>query len=223
LKISTELRLESDQYIPTREHKDLIVLHHTVGGTAQSTVDYWRSTPERIGTAYIVDRDGTVFEVFPPGCWARHLGLKGTSALDRRSIGIEIASEGALLEERGRLYAFGRVAPATQYTGPVFDFGSSYRGYRYFAQYTPAALAAVAALVERLLTIYSIPRHTPADHIRADLAAYTDYRGVLAHCHLRPDKTDVHPGFGWNELVASCQLEMTGTRAAVAVAAAGVR
>ncbi len=222
MKISTELRLDPGQYIPTREHKDLIVLHHTVGGTAQSTVDHWRSTPERIGTAYIVERDGTIFEVFPPECSAHHLGLKGTSALDRRSIGVEIASEGALLEERGRLYAFGRIAAANHYVGPVFDFGSSYRGYRYFAQYTPAALGAVSALVDRLLTIYSIPRQTPADHIRADLAAYADYCGVLAHCHVRPDKTDVHPGFGWNELATTCQLEMTGARAPVA-AVAGVR
>jgi N-acetyl-anhydromuramyl-L-alanine amidase AmpD len=168
-----------------------------------------------------VDRDGNIFEIFPPECWAYHIGLKGRSDIERRSIGIEIASEGALCsDDAGRLYCFDRVSYATRYTGPVFDFGAGYRGYRYFAQYTPAALASVSALVDRLLTVYSIPRQTPADHTRGAVA-YADYRGVLAHCHLREDKTDVHPGFAWDELVANCQLELSGTRAAVA--AAGVR
>ena len=50
--------------------------------------------PNRIATAYIVERDGTIFEVFDPRHWAFHLGLKGSQGqVDRRSIGIEIASE----------------------------------------------------------------------------------------------------------------------------------
>ena len=214
LKISTELRLPGDQYFPATQPKNLIVLHHTVGGSARSTFDFWRSSPERIGTAYIVERDGNIYEVFPPDAWAYHLGIKGTSALDRRSIGIEIASEGALVEHEGQLCCFG----ARPFSGDIYDHGCDFRGYQYFAAYTPAALSSVLALVEHLLSLYSIPRQTPADHLTADLAAYRDFQGVLSHSHLRPDKTDVHPGFPWDVLARRCQLKMVATLSAAAIA-----
>jgi N-acetyl-anhydromuramyl-L-alanine amidase AmpD len=214
MKISTELRLPGDQYFANTQTKNLIVLHHTVGGTARSTLEYWRTNPERIGTAFIIERDGTIFEVFPPDAWAYHLGIKGTSAIDRRSIGIEIASEGALRESDGKLFAFGD----TPYSGDAYDHRADFRGYQYFAAYTSAALASVLALVDHLHSVYSIPRQTPADHLTADLAAYCDFQGVLSHSHLRPDKTDVHPGFPWEALARRCQLKTLASLSAAAIA-----
>lgn len=224
MNISTALRLPTNSYFPEKHAKDLIILHHTVGGSAKSTFEYWRTDQQRIGTAYIVDRDGTIFEVFPPECWAYHLGLKTTSSVDKRSIGIEIASEGALLEREGKYYAFGRLAECTLYNGPVYDVSALnsagsfvtasssaalWREYRYFAQYTPAALASVFALVDQLLTLFSISRQTPANHVDFDLPEYTNYQGVLTHCQLRRDKSDVHPGFAWDQLIAYCGLQPT--------------
>src|SRR5205085_11648841 len=98
MNVSTALRLPPDSYFPEKHQKDLVVLHHTVGGSAKSTFEYWRTDEQHIGTAYIVDRDGTIYEVFPPECSAYHLGLKTTRELHKRSVGIEIASEGALRE-----------------------------------------------------------------------------------------------------------------------------
>ncbi len=212
MNVSTSLRLPADSYFPEKHTKDLIVLHHTVGGSAKSTFEYWRTDEWHIGTAYIVNRDGTVYEVFPPECWAYHLGLKTTREVDKRSIGIEIASEGALLERGGNYYAFGRLTEATRYTGPVFDVDAEasapgisavstaklWRDYRYFAQYTPAALASVFALVNELLTRF-----------------------------VRSDKSDVHPGFAWEQLIAACRLAQTtssGNKMLVAsVAGAGAK
>src|SRR5947209_4053640 len=195
MNTSTSLRLPADSYFPEKHTKDLVILHHTVGGSAKSTFEYWRTDEQHIGTAYIVDRDGTIYEVFPPECWAYHLGLKTTQAVDKRSIGIEIASEGALLERGGNYYAFGRLTEVTRYNGPVFDVATGisrtgiqtvnapqlWRDYRYFAQYTLAALSSVFALVENLLTRFEIPRQTPANHVDFDLSAYTNYKGVLTH------------------------------------------
>jgi N-acetyl-anhydromuramyl-L-alanine amidase AmpD len=224
MNISTALRLPAESYFPEKHTKDLIILHHTVGGSAKSTFEYWRTDEKHIGTAYIVDRDGTVFEVFPPECWAFHLGLKTTSSVDKRSIGIEIASEGALLERGGKFYAFGRLTECTQYTGPVYDVcaenstrgvtvvsdrANLWRDYRYFAQYTPAALTSVFALVDELLKRFSIPRQTPSNHMDFNLPAYTNYQGVLTHCQMRSDKSDVHPGFAWEEMIAACRLQQT--------------
>jgi N-acetyl-anhydromuramyl-L-alanine amidase AmpD len=217
MNISTDLRLPPTEYFNASQTKDLIVLHHTVGGSAKSTFDYWRTDPQHIGTAYIVERDGTIFEVFPPECWAYHLGLKigPMGVVDKRSIGIEIASEGALLEREGKYYAFGRMAEQTRFTATnaekdVFDCGKVWRNYRYFAQYTPAAIASVCQLVNDMLTRFAIPHQTPANHTEADLAGYRNHKGVLTHCQLRTDKTDCHPGFAWDQLIASCNLELTG-------------
>jgi LysM repeat protein len=89
--------LSPTEYYPVSMPKDLIVLHFTAGADAASAFRTWRSNPEHVATAYIVDTDGTIYELFDPSCWAYHLGVKGTKGLhDKRSVGIEIANVGPL-------------------------------------------------------------------------------------------------------------------------------
>lgn len=205
LPIDRSLRLPLNQYLSDVSRKSLIVLHHTAGATAESTFNYWRSNGARIGTAYIVARDGRVYEVFPPEKWAYHLGIKKTRGrVDRRSIGIEIASEGGLTNgsaagKRRRLYSFDVVSDRTEFHGPVYEAGDLYRGYSWFASYTPEAIASVGRLVDDLCSRFDIPRRTPSDHLSysRDLR---DFEGVLGHNHLRRDKSDLHPGFNWKAL-----------------------
>ncbi len=98
MNINRTLRLSPDQYYRDVVPKTQLYLHHTVGGSAVSTFKYWQSTAERVATAYIIERDGTVYEVFDPHYWAHHLGLKIPQNVqcNKQSIGIELASEGAL-------------------------------------------------------------------------------------------------------------------------------
>lgn len=201
--IDRALRLPERQFLQEARPKDLIVLHHTVGGSARSTFDHWRDTSARIATAYLVARDGVIHEVFDPRFWAFHLGLAGTGGrVDRRSIGIEMASEGPLEEREGELFAFGR-----PFRGEVFEHGSSWRGQgRLWAAYTEAQLESVIALVDHLCQVFAVPRQTPADHLAFDPVLF-DFRGVVAHHQLRQDKSDLHPGFPWAELMARCRLE----------------
>src|SRR5262249_3518708 len=91
LTINRTLALPADQYYQETTKKDLIVLHFRAGTTAASAVSAWKSTTEHVATAYVIDIDGTVFETFPPSAWAYHLGIKGGTPIERRSIGIEIA------------------------------------------------------------------------------------------------------------------------------------
>ncbi len=56
--INRTIRLEAKDYIGAQTPKDLIVLHHTVGATAKSTIDYWKSDAQRIATAFVVERNG---------------------------------------------------------------------------------------------------------------------------------------------------------------------
>jgi N-acetyl-anhydromuramyl-L-alanine amidase AmpD len=98
LDIVRKQRLHPDKYFDTDTSKSQIYLHHTVGGSAASTIGWWNTSKIRVGTSYVVDVNGVVYEVFPPEKWAYHLGLKTNfnKQANMQSIGIEICSEGAL-------------------------------------------------------------------------------------------------------------------------------
>lgn len=188
----------------------MVLLHHTAGGSARSTFQWWLTDPKPIGTAYLIARDGTVHEVFPPECWAYHLGY-GRRRDEKRSIGIELASEGALTERGGKLYCFDRVSERTRYRGRVFDLGRSWRGYQYYAAYTPAQITATIWMVKWLIWNLSIPPVVQRS-VRTGRAARFDVKhrlrqGIIAHAHVRADKTDVHPGFDWDRLVNELKLQ----------------
>jgi len=210
MKLDHSLRLPIDQYKNEVTKKNLIVLHHTVGGSARSTWRWWMTDPKPIGTAYIVARDGTIHEVFHPECWAYHLGY-GSRMDEKRSIGIELASEGALVERGGELYCFDRVSERTRFTDDVFDLSSPWRGYRYFAAYAEAQLAATIELVGDLLRRFSIPPAVFRDVLTGTPSKFDVnhrlWNGIIGHAHVRDDKTDVHPGFDWNRLIAELKLQ----------------
>lgn len=210
LEVDRNLRLADDRYLPEAHVKDLIVLHHTAGASARSTFNFWNGNAKRIATAFIVERDGTIFEVFDPRHWAFHLGLQGTQGrVDRRSIGIEIASEGGLTEKDGALFEFDKISPGTRFPkDKALELEKKWRGYRFFARYTTKQAAAVCDLVNDLCDTFKIARRTPANHLDFDRALW-DYQGIVGHHHLREDKSDVHPGFDWDGLQKKCKLTLT--------------
>lgn len=97
MTINRTLQLPATQYYRDVVKKTQLYLHHTVGGSAASTFKHWLN-PEHVATAFIIDRDGTIYEVFDPHYWAHHLGLKvpQNTQCNKQSIGAELASEGAL-------------------------------------------------------------------------------------------------------------------------------
>jgi hypothetical protein len=105
LNLNFNLKFSDDHWFQQGDKKTGICLHHTVGGTASSSVDWWKTKQYPMGTAYVLERDGTVYEVFDPKGWAYQFGLgwpqKDKIAFEKRFIGIEIASEGALRESGG--------------------------------------------------------------------------------------------------------------------------
>lgn len=210
MNIDRSLRLPADEYKTDVERKNLIVLHHTVGGSAKSTFEWWLTDPKPIGTAYLIARDGTIHEVFHPECWAYHLGY-GSRVDEKRSIGIELASEGALLERGGKLYCYDRISMRTRFADKSFDLGRAWRGYRYFDAYAEAQIAATIELVGDLLHRFSIPPAVFRDVLTGTPSKFdVNHRlwtGILGHAHLRDEKTDVHPGFDWNRLVSELKLQ----------------
>ncbi len=117
--VDRSLRLPESEYFAEPQAKSGIALHHTVCDSARTTLDIWRrdkaagGKPRRVATAFVIDKDGTIFEAFDPAAWAWQFGLSWRAheriRFEKRFIGIEITSEGGLLERDGRLYAYDRV------------------------------------------------------------------------------------------------------------------
>ena len=231
ITINRQLRLTDDQYFKEHTDKTNICLHHTVGGSAKSTFDYWQSNPDRIATAYIVERDGTIYEVFDPSYWAHHLGLKMAKNIlyNQRTIGIELASEGALRTghelnlqtnddkfDENYLYAFDidvkpfknakKLYHRFNDTSKFYDSGIEFRGYMFFDVYDEPQTIATIALVNHLCEQFNIPKQLipNADKFEFDTSILTnDWKGIYTHVNVRQDKSDLSTAWTWDRLQKS--------------------
>ncbi len=202
--VDRSLQLPETEYFPGVQEKSGIAIHHTVGGSARTTVRWWGEDKTDggrkriVGCAYIIDHDGTVFELFDPSAWAYQFGLRWTAGtrfrFERRFIGIELASQGGLIEENGELYCFDLVSPRTwKPYSEAFDFGQPYRGYQWFDRYSTAQLEALGRLVDELCTRFAIPRRYPDPPFDYYGDALARFKGVIGHAMVRSDKSDPAP------------------------------
>jgi N-acetylmuramoyl-L-alanine amidase len=79
------------------EKVDMLILHYTGMKTARDALDRLRDSAAAVSSHYVVDEDGTVFRLVPEDRRAWHAGVshwRGHSALNARSIGIEIVNPG---------------------------------------------------------------------------------------------------------------------------------
>ena len=76
---------------------DMLILHYTGMRTAQEAIDRLRDPESAVSSHYVVDEDGTVFRLVPEDRRAWHAGIsfwRGHTALNARSVGIEIVNPG---------------------------------------------------------------------------------------------------------------------------------
>ena len=209
MNIDRTRRLPADQFVADQQAKDLVVLHFTAGGTLSGAYQSWLSTKERVATAYLVDLDGRVYEVFDPSHWAAHLGVAAAHnpgyRQDKRSIGIEIVNWGGLkLDPSQRLNSWPNqyqnryctLAESTKYVR------KSYRGVDYFAAFPEAQQEAVCRLARSLCDQFVIPKQIPEESRRGSLdwGYYENYKGVASHQNFHVEKTDIGPAFDWERL-----------------------
>ncbi|OAI05624.1 hypothetical protein A1353_10640 [Methylomonas methanica] len=210
----SRFRLPAGQFFTEKPKKDLIVLHFTAGSSAKSAFDTWIGDAQHVAAAYLIDVDGTVYEVFDPTQWAYHLGVKGFNGrLDQRSIAIEIANVGPLRPAADNLDVLNWWPPRRGQTQP---FGSkycdktqtakymhtSYRGEQYFATFPEQQVQAIRLLLNDLCARFSIPKTLPpkAKQFERDLDFFQGYSGIASHVNFRSDKWDIGPAFDWEAL-----------------------
>lgn len=221
-----KIPLKADQYYQSAQTKRQIILHHTAGGSAASSIAHWASNPARIATPYVLDRDGSTYECFDPKFWSYHMGA-GIKSLEQSSIGIEICSYGCLAvanqdDDKGKY----KKGDAITYAGrkmddikivklppfrphvnpfvknPLVNEKVTYDGTLWEA-YTPAQIAALKLLLPYLLDRFKIP-------IQVDRNNFWEYRspatlpsGIWSHTTVRKEKIDIFPQKEIVELVYS--------------------
>ena len=76
---------------------DMLILHYTGMQTGQAAVDRLRDPEAKVSSHYVVMEDGEVLRLVPEARRASHAGIsywRGHTALNARSIGIEIVNPG---------------------------------------------------------------------------------------------------------------------------------
>jgi hypothetical protein len=194
--------LRGEQFYPSVEKKTQIFLHHTAGLTAKGAIDWWNQTPEHVGTAFVVDRDGTIYQTFEPDRWGYHLGIKGDDDyVEKHSVGIEIVAAGNLYkapdEEKFMFFplfpnkAGWKVIP----TEEVTVLGSPWRMKNFYHKYTDAQIESIIFLIHMLRHDFGIEIQDKLGHFyeyNADVVA-KKLPGLWSHSTVRADKNDIYP------------------------------
>lgn len=200
------------QYYKVANTKKIIVLHHTVSGVGVSgDINWWKKTPEKVGTPYIIARDGTITQIFDDKYWIHHLGVKShqlkqfgsnvtNDRLNQISIGIELDSWGGLVRRNGNwVNDNGLVIPECD----VVPYRDGYRGYFAFEKYTDAQIQALKELMIDISKRHNLPLNYFPEMFAFNEKAVKGYHGIWSHTSFRPDKSDVHPDLRLIEMLQS--------------------
>lgn len=189
--------MPANQFINTIHEKKQIFLHHTAGSNAKSALAWWNQTPVKVGTAFIIDRDGSIWKCFDEKHFAYHLGLEETHDLDKSSIGIEIAAWGPLKKKGDRFFAYpGDYSKIEVPKEDVVEFKEAFRGFNYFHKYSDNQIKAVCELI-----VY-LHKKFPNIPLPKKLGKFYEYNsevitkrlpGLYSHSTVRKDKSDIIP------------------------------
>ena len=193
-----KLDFPENQYVKQESNKNQIVLHHTVsGGKAAAVAHYWEGVEHRIATSYIIERDGTINELFDPKYWGGHLGMKvkhfmlfnlGYKNLNRTSIGIELISWGGIKKINNKFYA----CYGNEVKDNILEL-PKYRGYTYFHKYTNEQIESLKNLLIDLGNRFKIPLDFHENIFETNSSAISGKSGIWSHTSYRPDKSDIFP------------------------------
>jgi N-acetyl-anhydromuramyl-L-alanine amidase AmpD len=220
LNISTikSVDFPKEQYYRKVTNKNQIVIHHTVSGRGvQGDIRWWEMTKSRVATHVIIDRSGTIFQLFSSKYWGHHLGVKSdflykqgfvdyktrNVLLNKAAIGIEIDSWGGLVEDNGKYYpalwdSKLKKNVANKKANPipekdVIKYDEPFRGFTYFEKYTPEQIKSLAQLLKYWGNGYNIPTTYNEDMWNVSKEALNGKSGIWSHTSYRNDKSDTHP------------------------------
>lgn len=193
--------LTNGQYLTQILEKVSLFLHHTENLSAMATWRWWNQTPERVGTAYVIDRDGTAYEFFDPAVHAYHLGITGDDNFhEKHSIGIELVSAGKLYKVKDEFRFYPLWPNQSRYTvipkEEVITFEKPFKGFKYYQGYTEAQLETLGKLMKKVLKDFPTIKFENKidDMFTFDQKIIDEHlSGVFTHGSVRAEKTDIIP------------------------------
>lgn len=198
--------LTDSKFKAEKSKKDLIVLHYSAGSTAFSAFQSWKARTDRVSSAFVIEKNGMIFQCFDPSFWAFHLGLKTphweSGRHDKRSIGIEIASEGPLIRKGEFLYwwpnkynvKYCHVEEKEKY------ICADWRGMQYHSVITEEQIKSTVSLVQELCAQFNIPPDLSIKKMEYDIEFFKKWTGISCHHNFRSDKFDTGPAFPLDRL-----------------------
>jgi N-acetyl-anhydromuramyl-L-alanine amidase AmpD len=148
---------------------------------------------------FMIDIDGTIYQTLDVKERAWH-----ATKANNRSVGVEMANLGAFPPDQANvLELWHQSHPAARAViGEVQ--GKVLRMYDFTPQQYAALIKLTAALCEALPQIRcDYPRDENGKlitHVLSD-EEFRNYRGVLGHYHIQPEKVDPGPAFEWDKLI----------------------
>jgi hypothetical protein len=222
----TQFPLPAGEYMAEEAPKKQIYIHHTAGwGSGAGTINGWiGDSVGRVGTFLCISgrtnhrthrhRDGELVQAFSSRHWAWHLGVStaNRTALNKESIGIELASWGQLekLQDGNFVpqifYSVDEANIREAYKIPpehVVTYPDGFRGFKHYEKYTDAQIASLRTTLLYLGKTYDIPLDYHEDMWDVSEKALKGEPGIWAHVSVRTKgKWDCHPQ---PELIAMLQ------------------
>jgi len=214
MEINRTKRLDNAQFYSGNYPKFAAFFHDTRSSTFSSAFNWWNTTPARVGTAYIVDRDGTIYEVFDPRGWSWHLGIKGDdNFFEKHAIGVEFVSRGFLHRRRDNSFVWYPLYPnKQQFTtipeNEVYTLTKPWRGYSFYHKYTNKQVEAVKWLIPYLYYNFKIPVQTK--YLQTFYKYHADVvsnhlPGFWTHSTVRPEGEDKYDLFPQPNMIKAIQ------------------
>ena len=194
LKQIIQYPLDKTQYFQEKYTKRQIVLHHTASsGNAKNVISGWNKNAERVGVAFVIDREGIIHQAFSSAHWAHHLGTQevNNTLLNKQSIGIELCNWGQLKLQKSKYVNYlNQEIPLDE----VYVYDSPFRGSFYYQKYTDKQLESLKNLIQYLCEFYKIPNNYKSEMWDISRSsALSGSPGIYTHVSFRKDKSDCHP------------------------------
>ena len=206
--------------------KQQILLHYTAGQLV-SDLSALTQKDYHVSVAFVIARDGTIYQLFPSKFWSGHIGKGlgniGTgNARDKQSVAIELSNYGYLVERDGNLETvYSRMKDAHGNTGPVDIYCSltetaayqklatPFRGQKYYATFTKQQYDSLIILLRYLTAQYQIPRAFLPESTRFETTNdVLNFNGIVSHVNYRINgKWDIGPAFDWQQVITGVQAD----------------
>lgn len=195
-------QIEWNNYVKEESFKKQIVLHLTLSGNGiDGDIAHWKNNYSTVSTHFIIERDGTINQLFDTKYWSRHLGINNkvfkqnnlpVLNLDKHSIGIEIDNWGGLKKIQSNLYEtiYGNKINLTD--DRVIYIKEGFMGFQHFEQLTFKQLKSIKQLLLKLSIEHKIPLvYNKDDMYNLSNKALQGLEGLYTHRSFRYDKIDL--------------------------------